>query len=237
MWSLLAVARRELEMSVLFDAMGAMSAGRNDDPEHAARAFDTGRDGFVSPVVAACLVLESLSTPRRAAPPSSRSWSALAPRRTATTWSPRPAKAPCAACSRPQHRQDARGLPPHPRHLDPGGRRRRTRRRARSLWRQRADDQLHQVHLRPLARRRRRAGGHLLAADAARRLRHRVRQHREPRPAAEGLKVLRERHDGPINTGDVQQLWLWRDERDLGVHVEVPDACLGKPGRGGPRPA
>ncbi|MFO1225739.1 beta-ketoacyl-ACP synthase I [Roseateles sp.] len=48
------------EMSVLFDAMGAMSAGRNDDPEHAARAFDTGRDGFVIAGGGGMLVLESL---------------------------------------------------------------------------------------------------------------------------------------------------------------------------------
>ncbi|MEO3690972.1 beta-ketoacyl-ACP synthase I [Roseateles paludis] len=48
------------EMSLLFDAMGAMSAGRNDDPERAARAFDTGRDGFVIAGGGGMLVLESL---------------------------------------------------------------------------------------------------------------------------------------------------------------------------------
>jgi 3-oxoacyl-[acyl-carrier-protein] synthase-1 len=30
-------------LAALFDAMGALSAGRNDDPEHASRAYDTGR--------------------------------------------------------------------------------------------------------------------------------------------------------------------------------------------------
>lgn len=48
------------ELSMLFDAMGAMSAGRNDDPERAARAFDIGRDGFVIAGGGGMLVLESL---------------------------------------------------------------------------------------------------------------------------------------------------------------------------------
>src|SRR2546429_4798321 len=34
-------------MSVLFDAMGAMSSKFNDTPEKASRAYDAARDGFV----------------------------------------------------------------------------------------------------------------------------------------------------------------------------------------------
>lgn len=34
-------------LSVLFDAMGAMSSHYNDTPEKAARAYDANRDGFV----------------------------------------------------------------------------------------------------------------------------------------------------------------------------------------------
>ena len=31
----------------MFDCMGALSTGRNDDPTKASRAFDKNRDGFV----------------------------------------------------------------------------------------------------------------------------------------------------------------------------------------------
>lgn len=45
-------------LSVLFDAMGAMSAGYNDKPEVASRAYDKNRDGFVIAGGAGVLVLE-----------------------------------------------------------------------------------------------------------------------------------------------------------------------------------
>ncbi len=45
-------------LSVLFDAMGAMSANFNDTPERASRAFDNNRDGFVIAGGAGVLVLE-----------------------------------------------------------------------------------------------------------------------------------------------------------------------------------
>jgi 3-oxoacyl-[acyl-carrier-protein] synthase I len=47
-------------LSVLFDAMGAMSSKYNDTPERASRAFDAGRDGFVIAGGAGVLVLEEL---------------------------------------------------------------------------------------------------------------------------------------------------------------------------------
>jgi 3-oxoacyl-[acyl-carrier-protein] synthase-1 len=47
-------------MSVLFDAMGAMSSGFNDTPEKASRAYDKDRDGFVIAGGAGVLVLEEL---------------------------------------------------------------------------------------------------------------------------------------------------------------------------------
>jgi 3-oxoacyl-[acyl-carrier-protein] synthase-1 len=47
-------------LSVLFDAMGAMSSNFNDTPTKASRAYDKDRDGFVIAGGAAILVLEEL---------------------------------------------------------------------------------------------------------------------------------------------------------------------------------
>ncbi len=47
-------------LTVLFDAMGALSAGYNDTPTRASRAFDKNRDGFVISGGAGVVVLEEL---------------------------------------------------------------------------------------------------------------------------------------------------------------------------------
>mgnify|MGYP001828078904 FL=1 len=47
-------------LSVLFDAMNAMSSDFNDQPEKASRAYDAARDGFVIAGGAGVLVLEEL---------------------------------------------------------------------------------------------------------------------------------------------------------------------------------
>ena len=51
-------------LSVLFDAMGAMSSNFNDTPTRASRAYDKDRDGFVIAGGAAILVLEELEHAR-----------------------------------------------------------------------------------------------------------------------------------------------------------------------------
>jgi 3-oxoacyl-[acyl-carrier-protein] synthase-1 len=47
-------------LTMLFDAMGALSSKYNDSPNKASRAFDTDRDGFVISGGGGALVLESL---------------------------------------------------------------------------------------------------------------------------------------------------------------------------------
>jgi 3-oxoacyl-[acyl-carrier-protein] synthase-1 len=51
-------------MAMLFDAMGAMSSKRNDQPEKASRPYDADRDGFVLSGGGGAVVLESLSHAR-----------------------------------------------------------------------------------------------------------------------------------------------------------------------------
>ncbi len=51
-------------LSMLFDAMPALSAGYNDRPEKASRPFDTGRDGFVISGGGGCVVVEELERAR-----------------------------------------------------------------------------------------------------------------------------------------------------------------------------
>ena len=54
----------EWTLSVLFDAMGAMSSAYNDRPAVASRAYDRDRDGFVISGGAGVLVLEELDVAR-----------------------------------------------------------------------------------------------------------------------------------------------------------------------------
>ena len=88
-------------LSVLFDAMGAMST--SSTPRRPRRAAPTTRTATASssPAARAWWCWRSWSTPRRAAPRSTARSSATAPPRTASTWWRRRAKAPCAACSWP----------------------------------------------------------------------------------------------------------------------------------------
>lgn len=48
-------------LTVLFDAMGALSSKYNDTPEKASRAYDVNRDGFVISGGGGCIVLEELN--------------------------------------------------------------------------------------------------------------------------------------------------------------------------------
>ena len=52
-------------LSVLFDAMGAMSSGYNDTPGVASRAYDVNRDGFVTAGGAGVLVREEMERAKK----------------------------------------------------------------------------------------------------------------------------------------------------------------------------
>ncbi|HEX7025917.1 MAG TPA: beta-ketoacyl-ACP synthase I [Gammaproteobacteria bacterium] len=52
-------------LAMLFDAMGALSSGRNETPETASRAFDADRDGFVIAGGGGILVVEELEHARK----------------------------------------------------------------------------------------------------------------------------------------------------------------------------
>jgi 3-oxoacyl-[acyl-carrier-protein] synthase-1 len=58
------VEEEDWTLSVLFDAMGAMSSGFNDRPEVASRAYDANRDGFVISAGAGVVVLEEYERAR-----------------------------------------------------------------------------------------------------------------------------------------------------------------------------
>jgi 3-oxoacyl-[acyl-carrier-protein] synthase-1 len=51
-------------LAMMFDGMGALSKGYNDQPEKASRAYDAGRDGFVIAAGGGMLVLEELDHAR-----------------------------------------------------------------------------------------------------------------------------------------------------------------------------
>ena len=84
-------------MSVLFDAMGAMSSRFNETPGQSLARLRRDRDGFVMPAAPACWCSKNSNMRRRAAPRSMPRSRATARPPTAPTWWRPPAKARCAA--------------------------------------------------------------------------------------------------------------------------------------------
>jgi hypothetical protein len=166
-------------LSVLFDAMGAMSSKYNDTPRaHPAPTTKTATASSF-PAAAELSCLKSLNTPKRAAQKSTAKSPATAQHPTAPTWSPRAARAQSAACAGALNRQNACDLHQHARHIDAGRRHHRTGRHPRSVRREEALYQRDQIHDRPLPRRDRRAGSDLLPADDEREFRRPQHQRRE----------------------------------------------------------
>jgi 3-oxoacyl-(acyl-carrier-protein) synthase len=174
-------------LSVLFDAMGAMSSTFNENPSVASRAYDAKRDGFVIAGGAGVVVLEELE---HAKARGARIYGELVGYG-ATSDGFRHGAA-VGRGRRALHEDGARQCPRADRlhqpacHFDArSATRRRSRPSARcSARRQMPADRRHQVADRPLARRGRRAGGDLLAADDEQRLHLRKRPYRRDRPGA-----------------------------------------------------
>ncbi len=137
------------ELSLLFDAMGAMSTGFNDRPEQASRAFDAARDGFVIAGGGGMLVLEALEHAQ------ARGATILAELVGFGATSDghdmvAPSGEGAVRCMQQAltHGAHAGGLHQRPRHLHAGGRPGRTGRGARGVRRAHSAHQLHQVAVR-----------------------------------------------------------------------------------------
>ncbi len=170
-------------LSVLFDAMGAMSSKFNDTPEKASRAYDVDRDGFViaggAGVAGAGRARarqgarrENLRRDRRLRRDLRRLRHGGALGRGRGALHEHGAR----------DLQDADRLHQSARHRDPGRRSQGNRSDPRRVRRQVPADLGHQVADRPFAGCCRRAGSDLLAADDEQRVHLRERQYRESRP-------------------------------------------------------
>ena len=79
-------------LSVLFDAMGAMSSKYNDTPSLASRAYDVDRDGFVIAGGGGMVVLEDYDHAKAVAQKSMLKWLAMARIQMVMIWWPRQVK-------------------------------------------------------------------------------------------------------------------------------------------------
>ena len=169
-------------LSVLFDAMGAMSSKFNDTPEKASRAYDKDRDGFVIAGGAGVLVLEELE---HAKARGAKIYAEVAGYGATSDGYDMVAPSGEGAKRCMKHGagvvQAADRLHQSARDRDAGRRCEGNRGDPRRLRGQMPADLGDQVAHRPLARRGRRAGGNLFAADDEERLHLREREYREPR--------------------------------------------------------
>ena len=153
-------------MSDLFDAMGAMSSKYNDTPETASRAYDADRDGFVIAGGAGVLVLEELE---HAKARGAKIYAEVAGY--GATSDGHDMVAPsgegaerCMKMALSSVKAPVDYINPHATST-PVGDVEGDRGDPRSVRREMPADLGHQIAHRPFARRRRRAGGDLFAAD------------------------------------------------------------------------
>ena len=188
-------------LSVLFDAMGAMSSKYNDTPAKASRAYDVDRDGFVIAGGAGVLVLEELEHAKARGAKiyaevagygaTSDGYDMVAPSGEGAVRCMNMALATCKA--------PIDYINPHAT-ATPVGDLKEIEATPRRIRREVSADLRHQVADRPFARRRRGAGGDLFAADDEQRLHLRERQYRKPRS---GLR----RHADHARTQGQRDAW------------------------------
>ena len=174
-------------LSVLFDAMGAMSSGFNQTPDKASRAYDADRDGFVIAGGAGVLVLEELEHAKARGAKiyaevagygaTSDGADMVAPSGEGAVRCMKMALADVEAAGR---------LHQSARHLDADRRPQGDRGDPRGFRRQMPADRGDQIAHRAFARRRRRARGDLFAADDEFGLHLRKRQYRKTRSGLRG---------------------------------------------------
>ena len=169
-------------LSVLFDAMGAMSSKFNDTPDKASRAYDADRDGFVIAGGAGVLVLEELEHAKARGAKiyaevagygaTSDGYDMVAPNGEGA--------ARCMRMALADVKAPIDYINPHATST-PVGDLKEIEAIRNVFGAQMSADLRDQVADRPLARRRRRAGGDLFTADDEFRLHLRKRQHRQSR--------------------------------------------------------
>ena len=184
-------------LSVLFDAMGAMSSDFNDTAGESHRAPMTrDRDGFVIAGGAGVVVLEELEHAK--ARGASIYGELVGYGATSDGYDMvQPSGEGAVRCMRARHAGRRRHrLHQSARHLDADRRRQGDRGDPRGVRRQVAADQRHQVAHRPFARRRRRAGGDLFAVDDEQRLHLRDPPISRPSiPPLADMPIVRKRQD------------------------------------------
>ncbi len=209
-------------MSVMFDAMGALSTSFNETPASASRPYDKDRDGFVIAGGGGMLVLEDYD---HAVARGAHIHAELIGYGVTSDGADMvaPSGEGAVRCMKMALQGVDRPLdyPQHPRHLHAAGRRHRAQCDPRSVRRCGAAAVLDQGAVRPFARCGERARGDLLPADDARWLRCRFGQHRRAGPEGGELPDPARKPRAEAGYGDVQQLRLRWHQRRAGVRAGV----------------
>ena len=203
-------------LSVLFDAMGAMSTKYNQTPDKASRAYDKNRDGFVIAGGAGVLVLEELE---HAKARGAKIYAEIAGYGATSDGYDmvQPSGEGAARCMRlalDGIKEKVDYINPHATST-PIGDKKEIEAIREVFGKDIPADLRHQIADRPFARRDRRAGSDLLHSHDEERLHRRERAYRRTRS---GIRRYSDRPSTPgqcrSQSGDLQQLRFWWDQCD-----------------------